>query len=33
MKAKTVNETLGKLLKPKSPEEIRDALKDISPTS
>ena len=29
MKAKTVNETIKGLLKPKSPEEIKNALKDI----
>jgi hypothetical protein len=29
MKALTVNESLRKLLKPKSPEEIKNALKDI----
>jgi len=29
MKAKTVNEAIGKLLRPKSPQEIKDALRNI----
>jgi len=33
MKAKTVNEAIGKLLRPKSPQEIKDALRNIKITS